>query len=343
MAGKATEKVSDGGEGDPIQYRPYRGTEDDPILLAILRSSDAADGKAEIPGPGDLPSLCRRTERFVPERDLDIAYVADARGQPRPVAFSKRSWYSGYRGCSLYCQYSCLMGEWRRDGLWPRVVRRNEALLRRLHVERTGATSADGAWLQAWSSDSEHDWMAVLEGEGYGLVRSFNNMRRPTAGAPDLPLPSGIEVRPVESSHLRKIWEIQRELNLGVFECVEEDWCDERFGSWAKEAEGRTALWQVAWAGGEVAGTVLAHHEEGHAGKEGRSRGFTEHIYVRPAWRGKGLASALVARALRALAGLGVEEAELGVDSSNESSAFELYRKLGYETESVDGWYRKPL
>jgi hypothetical protein len=59
--------------------------------------------------------------------------------------------------------------------------------------------------------------------------------------------------------------------------------------------------------------------------------------------RGLGLASALIARALGALAGSGVEEAELGVDSRNGNSAFELYSKLGYRTESVDSWCRKPL
>ena len=326
-----------------IEYRPYRGVEDDPILLAILRSSDAADGRTELAGPGDLEALSRRTERYIPERDLDIAYAAGSDGESRSAAFSKRSWYSGYRGCPLYCQYSCLAGEWRTAGIWPRIVRHNEELLRSLHAERTGGAPAEGALLQAWSSDCEKDWIAVLEGEGYGLVRSFNNMRRPTSGAPDLPLPAGIEVRPVENSHLRKIWEAQRELNLGVFECVEENWGEDSFEAWAQAAEGAATLWQVAWDGDEVAGTVLAHYEEGHTGKGGLSRGFTEHIYVRPAWRGRGLASALIARALRALAARGVEEAELGVDSRNECSAFELYRRMGYETESVDGWHRKPI
>jgi len=343
MAENAFGKVPAGGEGASIEYRPYRGVEDDPLLLAIARSSDAADGKTEEPSLEDIEAFCKPSERFVPARDLDIAYVATSDGVPRPAGFSKRSRYSGYRACPLYCQYSCLAGEWRHASIWPRMVRRNEELLRTFHARRTEGAPAEGAWLQAWSSDCEKDWIAVLEGEGYELVRSFNNMRRSTKAVPEFALPTGMEVRPVEPPQLRKIWEVQRELNLGVFECVEENWRDECFEAWAKEAEGGTGLWQVAWAGDEVAGTVLAHYETGHAGREGRSRGFTEHIYVRPAWRGRGLASALIARALRALAELGVEEAELGVDSRNESSAFELYRKLGYETESEDGWYRKPL
>jgi len=333
-----------GAEGPAsIEYRPYRGAEDDPLLLAIVLSNDAADGKTEPVSLEDIESFCKPTERFIPARDLDIALVAGRNGEHMPAGFSRRSWYSGYRGCPLYCQYSCLAGEWRQAGIWPRMVRRNEELLRSLHLERTGGASKEGAWLQAWASDCEKDWIAVLEDAGYELVRSFNNMRRSTAGVPDLVLPEGPVVKPVEPTQLRKIWEAQRELNLGVFECVEENWGDDSFEAWAREAEGRMVLWQVAWDGDEVAGTVLAHYEEGHVGKEGRSRGYTEHIYVRPSWRGRGLASALIARALRALAELGVEEAELGVDSRNESSAFALYRKMGYETESVDGWYRKPL
>jgi len=333
------------GRVDPpsIEYRPYRGKEDDPLLLDIVRSGDAADGKTKLASLEDIASFCRPTERFSPARDLDLVFVAGKDGEPRPAGFSKRSWYSGHRGCPLYCQYSCLAAEWRRAGIWSPMVRRNEDFLRSLHAERTGGASTEGAWLQAWASDCEKDWIAVLAEAGYELVRSFNNMRRSTCAVPEPALPAGLAVKPVEPAHLRKIWEAQRELNLGVFECVEENWGEASFGAWARAAEGRTALWQVAWDGGEAAGTVLAHYEEGHVGKEGRSRGFTEHIYVRPSWRGRGLASALIARALLALAELGVEEAELGVDSRNESSAFALYRRMGYETESVDGWYRKPL
>jgi hypothetical protein len=192
MAEKAVGKVPAGGAVASIEYRPYRGVEDDPVLLDIVRSSDAADGTSEIPCLEDIASFCRPTDRFMPERDLDLAFVAGSDGEPRPAGFSKRSWYSGYHGCPLYCQYSCLAGEWRHAGIWPRMVRRNEELLRSLHAERTGGASTEGAWLQAWSSDGERDWIAALEGAGYELVRSFNNMRRSTAGVTDLSLPAGI-------------------------------------------------------------------------------------------------------------------------------------------------------
>lgn len=50
-----------------------------------------------------------------------------------------------------------------------------------------------------------------------------------------------------------------------------------------------------------LANMVLARMDEkGHEKQQGR-RGYTEHIYVRPQWRRRGLASALIARSLRVL------------------------------------------
>ncbi|MDX9956076.1 MAG: GNAT family N-acetyltransferase [Anaerolineae bacterium] len=65
--------------------------------------------------------------------------------------------------------------------------------------------------------------------------------------------------------------------------------------------------------------------------------------YVRPQWRGRGLAGALIAHSLQLLKTQGATEVELGVDAENESAAFRLYERLGYRTYSVDTWYRKRM
>lgn len=39
----------------------------------------------------------------------------------------------------------------------------------------------------------------------------------------------------------------------------------------------------------------------------------------------------------------GMEEAELGVDAENETAAFKIYQDLGYQTFSVDTWFRKEM
>ena len=75
----------------------------------------------------------------------------------------------------------------------------------------------------------------------------------------------------------------------------------------------------------------------------GRKRGYTEHIFVRQPWRKRGLASVLLTRGLQVLKDQGMQEAELGVDTENESGAHGFYQRMGYQTFSTDIWFRKPM
>jgi ribosomal protein S18 acetylase RimI-like enzyme len=70
---------------------------------------------------------------------------------------------------------------------------------------------------------------------------------------------------------------------------------------------------------------------EGEAEDLGRRRAWTEDISTRREWRGKGVASALIAASLRQLAGLGFDEAALGVDLDNPTGALGVYQRMGYE------------
>ena len=48
-------------------------------------------------------------------------------------------------------------------------------------------------------------------------------------------------------------------------------------------------------------------------------------------WRGRGVASTLIAASLHAFAAEGLTHASIGVDSENQSGAARLYRALGFE------------
>jgi len=124
---------------------------------------------------------------------------------------------------------------------------------------------------------------------------------------------------------------------------VAEDWLEEKYPAWLADPAHTPHLWQVAWDGDELTGMVLNRVDAKENEELGRKRGVTEHIYVRPQWRQRGLASALIARSLQILKEQGMQEAELGVDSENESAAFSLYQRIGYKTFSIDTWYRKPM
>ena len=75
----------------------------------------------------------------------------------------------------------------------------------------------------------------------------------------------------------------------------------------------------------------------------GRHRGWLDSVFVRRAWRRRGLGAAIVARALVRLREAGMSEAMLGVDSDNPSGALALYERAGFEVVRRSAAYRKPM
>jgi ribosomal protein S18 acetylase RimI-like enzyme len=158
---------------------------------------------------------------------------------------------------------------------------------------------------------------------------------------PDVPLPEGLEIRPVVEDDLRAIWESDIEAfrdHRGYTEQNETDWV--RF---AVDAARGTSLWQVAWAGDAVVGQVRTRVNDGEAEARGRRRAWTEDISTRRDWRGKGVASALLAASLRQLSSLGFEEAALGVDLDNPTGALGVYERMGYRLALRVTQYWRPV
>ena len=145
------------------------------------------------------------------------------------------------------------------------------------------------------------------------------------------------------AEHFRAIWEAQREVQMELFEAVMEHWTEDAYPRWASDPAHTPELWQIAWDGEKVAGMVLNRIDTTANAAHCRKRGYTEHVFVRRPWRGRGLASALLARSLELLKAQGMEEAELGVDVENASGAHALYERMGFRTFSTDIWFRKPM
>jgi len=66
--------------------------------------------------------------------------------------------------------------------------------------------------------------------------------------------------------------------------------------------------------------------------EQGFSEGWTDRLGVRPGWRGRGVARALLTASLRSFAEAGLDGAGLGVDADEQGRAFELYEELGYRS-----------
>ena len=66
---------------------------------------------------------------------------------------------------------------------------------------------------------------------------------------------------------------------------------------------------------------------------KGLKEGHVDLIGVRPAWRGRGLAPALLAEVMHAYVASGMDTAGLSVDTGNASGALNLYLGMGFHVE----------
>ncbi len=319
-----------------ITFRRFQGETDFALMHEILLESNQADQITDPLTEDDLRSWCTPSNRFDPEKD--IIFTLDETGSK--MGFSRMTWYTGKDGVRLYCQVSFLRSAYRGQGIWSQMVKENDHRLQEMFASHKIDVQC---FFQGWASEKERDWISALDANNYKAVRHFNNMIRKLDGIPDYVLPTGLDIRPVQPEHLKSIWEAQREVQVELFEFVEERWKNETYQSWADDSSHTPHLWQVAWDGDQVAGMVLPRINENDNQELNRKRGYTEHIFVRKPWRQRGLAKALLARSLQTLKIQGMEEAELGVDFENDSGAFEFYKQMGYQTESIDIWFRKPM
>jgi GNAT superfamily N-acetyltransferase len=184
---------------------------------------------------------------------------------------------------------------------------------------------------------------ALLTGSGYVPAHYHYVMVRPNLDpVPDAPMPEGLEIRPVRDEHLRPIYDAGVEASRGLWGWTEPTGSD--FDLFLTDPLGSDrALWRIAWDGDRVAGQVRAfiNHDENE--RFGQRRGWVENILVRAPWRRRGLARALIASSIDALRQRGMTAGALGVDVDNPSGALRLYESLGFEVDSVETAYRKPM
>lgn len=323
-----------------LTFRPLQGEDDYALMHSIVTASDRADQVNEDTTLEDIKRWCIPSNRFDLDRDLLIATIRNEEGEPTVVGFSRLTWYTGAEETRLYDQTSFLHPHWRRQGLWSAMVRQNE---KRMCEVAANHLEYSRRFFQGWATETQVAWISVLKDEGYQAVRHFNNMLYRLDEIPDRDLPPGLEIRPVMPNHFRSIWEAQKEVVSPLFENVSENWTEDKYEKWLNNPSHTPQLWQVAWDGDQVAGMVLDRISADENQALGRKRGYTEHVFVRQPWRNRGLASALLVKSLQVLKDQGMEEAELGVDTENESGAYGFYQRMGYKTFSTDIWFRKPL
>lgn len=93
----------------------------------------------------------------------------------------------------------------------------------------------------------------------------------------------------------------------------------------------------------EVGGLVITRVNPAQFEAHGGSFAYIHLMGVRRSWRGRGIASALIAHSLREFAAAGFENAELYVDADSLTGAVHVYEKLGFREADRRSTYVKEL
>jgi mycothiol synthase len=319
-----------------LVFRHFRGPTDYPGLTEAINISEAADNEEWVATVDEIARMFENLVNFDPARDI---IIAEANGIIAGGAFG--SWRQENDGLYRFQINLVLTPAWRGRGVRRAMLHWMEARLRDV-----AATLPDDApkVLSAGAQERAASLRALLESEGYRVVRYYQRMVRPLdEPIPDFPLPDDLELRPVTPDQYRAIWDASNEAFRDHWGFSERP--DEYFEWWQNEPTFNPALWQVAWdvATGEIAGQVQTVIDANENEAFQRRRGYTETISVRRPYRRRGLARAMIVESLRTLKAQGMTESALHVDAENITGATRIYADCGFRVEATRLAYRKPL
>ena len=211
----------------------------------------------------------------------------------------------------------------RGNGIGAAILRRNQEIARTRGVTALRHPGVHVADLTA---------RAFLEANGFAHVRNFYTMALALPSDRPSVRPDGIEICPFETGRdERALYENHEATFADHWGFVPESY-ESFVGEWYGSSDWVPELTYLAWAGEEAVGHAAA--------LEFATRGYIGSLGVLRAWRGRGIAQALLHRTFADLSARGHPEVTLGVDASSPTGAVALYEKVGmsvrYEFRTYD-------
>ncbi|HEX5578060.1 MAG TPA: GNAT family N-acetyltransferase [Candidatus Limnocylindria bacterium] len=311
-----------------LAFRRLRLPDDLVQLSEMHNRATAADGIDERESPEEWEAWFAHPSGFDPQTDCLVGEI-----DGKIVAYAQARASTDNDGGRNYSCGGDVDPEHRGRGIGRAVLRHN-ARHQQLRAQREAAAMPASApavdrRLESWAFESQARRVRLLQSEGFVAVRWFFEMLRANLDdIADLPMPDGLEVRPVLPEHHRRIWAADIEAFRDHWGASEES--EEAFQRFFGPPDFRPELWRVAWEGEEVAGVVMNRILTTFNEQTGERRGLLAGVSVRRPWRRRGLARALVAESLRALRDAGMTSAVLGVDAENPTGALGVYEANGF-------------
>jgi len=312
------------------------GETDWPRMVEIINAAHVADGLEEVLSVEEKANDLRHLEHFDPAADV---LCIDVNGLL--VAFAKVEWRIDDEGNRLYDPDTVVHPDFRHLGLLPLLYEFSE--MRARQMARTEHFDQPQLMSQ-WVPLSAQPQIVLLRDLGYAPVRYFYLMQHVLSPIPEVPMPAGLVLRPVDTAtHLRAIWDAKEEAFADHWGHGQRSEAD--FLAWRDNPTIEHDLWQVAWdeAAGEIAGlsvNTIFHADNAHYGFK---RGWIETLGVRRKWRGRSLAKALLSASMHRMQAAGMTEVALGVDAANPTGALQLYENMGFRLYSESAVWRKQI
>ncbi len=222
--------------------------------------------------------------------------------------------------------------DYRGQGVGGLLLDWAEGAARPLHDERFPGRPLS---LSASCQESNKGAVGLFTARGYAPSRWFLRMTcELTREPPVVPVPDGVRIvgfTPERSADARQVHDEAFRDHWDSTDSSEQGW--DHFIGWQAF---RPEYSFLAYAGDEPLALVIGHDYESYTKATGRRDLYIPTVGTRRAARGRGLASALLATALRTAWADGFVASTLDVDADSPTGAGRIYERAGYTVK--DRW-----
>jgi mycothiol synthase len=170
------------------------------------------------------------------------------------------------------------------------------------------------------------------------LVRTLDD------SLPPVVLPAGIRLRTLDLERdVETIWRVENTAFRDHWNHATSS--REECLHWIDGPHLRPELWFLAEdeASGDVVGLGLSEINPDCMARTGRQEGYIDTVAVLPAYRRRGLGTALLAQSLHALQQAGMEAVGLDADAKNLTGAMRIYKRMGFRVRRKGMAYQKVM